>query len=332
MGFGTEIGWCDCTFNGWIGCAKISRGCRFCYAETQERRWHPADDGRRSASVWGRNATRRRTTDANWRKPLTWNRQAQATGLPLRVFSASLADVFEDHPLLPPWRADLFRLIEATPWLRWMLLTKRIDLVEAMTAEAWGTTWPSNVWLGTSVEGQREADTRLPVLLNLEGPAERFVSAEPLLEQVVVAGHLNTARYPLSLLIVGGESGRKARPMHPAWARSLRDQADTADVPFHFKQWGEWGLVPKVDGDGRYLNSQSITLADDGTVYQPGDLSWPDGPRTGEAIRAGHDRADLHALYRVGKTAAGRELDGRTHDGVVRSWAAEVGLEVAGAR
>lgn len=310
MGSMTEIGWCDCTFNGWIGCAKISRGCRFCYAESQERRWHPAQDGRRSADVWGRNATRRRTADSNWLKPRTWNKQAQAAGEPLRVFSASLADVFEDHPALPPWRADLFHLIEETPWLRWMLLTKRIDQVEAMTAEVWGRDWPANVWLGTSVEGQPEADERLPILLNTEGPAERFVSAEPLLEPVVCTGHLNTARYPLSLLIVGGESGAKARPMHPDWPRSLRDQAAAADVPYHFKQWGEFAPYGVGEDTPAGVRGPVTLIAPNGTRHSP---------KLGALAPAGSVQ-----LARYGKTRGGRTLDGRTHDGVVRSWAAEM--------
>ncbi len=294
--FRTEIGWCDCTHNHWIGCAKISRGCRFCYAESQERRWHPANDGRRAASVWGRNAARRLTAEQNRRKPRSWDRQAAAQGWPLRVFSASLADVFEDHPMLPPWRADLFRLIEETPHLRWMLLTKRIELVAAMTAEVWGTDWPSNVWLGTSVEGQREADDRLPVLLDIEGPAERFVSAEPLLEPVVIDGHLNTARYPLSLLIAGGESGTQARPMSLDAARSMRDQATDADVPFFFKQWGTWCPPSQLPQD-------TFTTWEAGHGTSAHDVTLP---------------------WRFSKKASGRLLDGVLHDGVVRSWAAEL--------
>lgn len=319
MGFETEIGWCDCTHNEWIGCAKISRGCRFCYAESLENRWHPATDGRRGANVWGRKAPRRLTSDSNRRKPFTWNRKAQKSGLPLRVFASSLADVFEDHPMLPPWRTGLFHTIEETPWLRWMLLTKRIDLVAAMTAEAWGTDWPTNVWLGTSVERQREADERLPHLLNIEGPAERFISAEPLVNAVVIGEHLNTARYPLSLLIVGGESGQKASPMHPDWARSLRDESAKFDVPFHFKQWGKWGTRQPDEWrpkDWYHNPGRNIVVSLDGSIKPIGDFTGAE-PAT-----------DLF-MYGVGKGAAGRELDGRTHDGVVRSWAAEVGLELA---
>lgn len=306
MGFQTEIGWTDGTFNAWIGCAKISRGCRFCYAESQERRWHPAQDGRRSAEVWGRTALRRRTSPGNWAKPRHWNKLAEKAREPYRVFGFSLADVFEDHPMLPPWRKDFFDLVEATPWLRWMLLTKRIDLVEEMTAEQWGTDWPDNVWLGTSVEGQSEADDRLPILLNINGPKERFASAEPLLEPTTVARHLAAATHPLSLLIAGGESGLKARPMDPAWALKLVDEAYAAGVPLFFKQHGEYrGYAPD---DNR---PPTLWLNRDTAVTVRSETDVP-------------DTGDWLAMYRLGKAAAGRELDGRTYDGVVESWAREM--------
>jgi protein gp37 len=308
MGFTTEIGWCDSTHNHWIGCSKISRGCRWCYAEVFERRYRPARDGRRTAAVWGRRAERRLTTRQNRRKPYAWNRLAAQTRQPLRVFSASLADVFEDHWMLPEWRADLFHLIEETPWLRWMLLTKRIELVAEMTAEAWGTDWPTNVWLGTSVEGQPEADKRLPHLLNIEGPTERFASVEPLLQSTKVGAHLDAGRFPLSLLIVGGESGAKARPMHPAWAASLVEEAEQHEVPLFFKQWGEFSPYQPADTPDRRpsLHVRSI----DGDVVR-----YPHRPGSG---------SDWQPMWRVGKNNAGRVLNGRTYDGVVRSWAAEM--------
>ncbi len=325
MGEITEIGWCDSTYNHWIGCAKISRGCRFCYAELQERRWHPSTD-RRRAQVWGRNASRRLTSAANRRKPFSWNRKAHETGIRPRVFSFSLADVFEDHPEVTEWRREFFHMIEETPFLRWMLLTKRIDLVEQMTKELWGTDWPRNVWIGTSVEGQREADARLPILLNLQGPAERFVSAEPLLDEVVVAGQINSGRYPLSLLIVGGESGPKARPMHPAWARTLIDQAEAAGVPAYFKQWGEYTPYQPTVADSGYPGGQRLDWDREPTA-------WLDRA-TARVVRAEHEVprfGDWQGMWRVGKGAAGRRLDGLIYDGVVQSWADEV-KELADAR
>ncbi len=297
MGAVTEIGWTDHTHNEWVGCAKVSRGCRWCYAEASERRWHPATDGRRTADVWGNRAARRLTSDTNRRKPYTWNRAAQKAGVPARVFAASLADVFEDHPDAHRYRPGLFTTIEKTPCLRWMLLTKRIDLVEAMTVERWGRDWPRNVWLGTSVEGQAEADARLPVLLNMVGPAETFASAEPLLEPTRIGTHLATGRRPLSLLIGGGESGPKARYNNLVTAaRLLRDDAAEHGVPFYWKQWG--------------------TFVDCSQL--------PAAARAGLAHEPGHPEP-----HRMGKGRAGRLLDGRTHDGVVESYRLE--LETAGA-
>jgi protein gp37 len=208
-----------------------------------------------------------------------------------------------------------------------------------------------NVWLGVSVENQRWADIRIPALM--ETPAAvRFISAEPLLGPVDLSrwlrpvpdcGHVGsedgtcvhpTAATPechrwadcpvraheddwfgIDWVIAGGESGPQARPMHPDWPRRLRDECEVAGVAFHFKQWGTYGLLPKTRPDGTYdLADLGVTVADDGTVYQPGDLTYPDGPRYGEAIRARHDKAHLHAMYRVGKKTAGRELNGRTWD------------------
>jgi protein gp37 len=208
------------------------------------------------------------------------------------------------------------------------------------------TTWESlrylpNVHLGVSVENQHWADIRIPALLDTPA-AIRWISAEPLLgpvdltrlaanshqqpdmvydalgQRYGVPGRwqaATTAR--LDWVVAGGESGPKARPMHPDWARALRDQCAAAGVPYLFKQWGEWGVEAPLDDQGRLLNTRrgmGITVANDGTVYQPGDLAYPDGPRYGEAVRANHQRAHLTAMYRLGKKKAGRELDGRTHD------------------
>lgn len=277
-----------------------------CYAERQENRWHPARDGRRGADVWGRTADRRRTAASTWEGPRRWNRAAQKAGRPARVFSASLADVFERHEMLDPWRNDLFHLIEETPWLRWMLLTKRIDEVAGMTAAAWGTDWPANAWLGTSVEGQPEADARIPILLGTEGPAERFISAEPLIEHTEVAEQVKAGKHPLSLLIVGGESTKKARPMHPDWAHQLLDDAIDLEVPTFFKQWGEY------------------------TPFEPSGAPDPTlwlNPATAKTARAGSgllDHGDWQGMWGVGKDKAGRQIGGRTWDGVVASWAEEM--------
>lgn len=311
MGFVTDIGWTDSTHNHWIGCAKVSRGCRLCYAEVLERRWHPTTDSRRrGADVWGRgpDSRRRLTAPANRRRPLAWNRQAATRRQPQRVFAFSLADVFDEHPMVAPWRTEFFNLVEATPWLRWMLLTHRIGNAAEMTKEQWGTDWPANVWLGATMEGQPETDERLPILLNLDGPAERFVSAEPLLEHVTTAPHLQLGKHPLSLLITGGESGTSAQAMHPAWPAALAAEAAAAGVPHFFKQWGQYTPYMPANPAAKSIWVNATTGKTMRSNFAPA-LDGIDGWKT---------------MWNVSKRLSGRILDGRTHDGVITSWAAEM--------
>jgi len=253
----TTIEWTDHTFNPWWGCSRVSPACVNCYADTLATRY--------GHTLWHRKGPRRMLSDQNWAKPLKWNRDAQRAGVPARVFCASMADVFEQHPApevdaeLDQARARLWELISATPWLRWQLLTKRIENVADMVP--WGSSWPDNVWLGTSVENQRFADERIPVLLDL--PARvRFLSCEPLLGPLELSRYLGCWRRDgdgrplgsaIDWVIVGGESGAKTRPTALAWVRQVRDQCrSTPGVAFLFKQWG--GRTSKAGGrelDGR---------------------------------------------------------------------------------
>lgn len=275
MGDTTEISWTDSTFNPWIGCTKVSAGCKNCYAsvETFTRR-----ERARGIELWGENAARHVTSDANWKKPLAWNREAAKAGVRRRVFCASLADVFEDRPGLAGPRARLFGLIRATPWCDWLLLTKRpenaarlwaiaaadnaLATVEDGTLDvrvpADGREWLPNIWLGTTVEDQRRADERIPHLLRVHA-AVRFLSCEPLLEAVdlhhfmpwrftrgVAPNHDGSAfslpavggSQGLDWVIVGGESGHHARPFDVAWARSIVAQCREAGVAPFVKQLG----------------------------------------------------------------------------------------------
>jgi len=144
-----------------------------------------------------------------------------------------MADVFEDHPIVNQERQRLWSLIERTPWLNWLLLTKRPQNVRSQVPARWLERNDSgfSLWLGTSVENQRRADERIPVLLSL--PAwVRFLSCEPLLGPLDLSAYL---RNGIDWAIVGGESGNGARPMDPEWARSLRDQCNEALVAFFFK-------------------------------------------------------------------------------------------------
>jgi protein gp37 len=314
----TIIEWARYTFNAWTGCTKVSPGCDHCYAEG----W-----AKRSGHVeWGPHAPRRRTSDAYWQEPLKWNLAAAQAGRRARVFCASLADVFDNHAsILPDWRADLWSLIAATPHLDWLLLTKRPQNIARMLPPTWGDGWP-NVWLGTTVENQTEADRR--ILHLLDTPARvRFLSCEPLLGQVDLTRWIGTRPFIgtstygsddglrrcdfscntglLHWVICGGESGPGSRPMHPDWARSLRDQCEAAGVPFFFKQWGEWAPVELTEDAAYPLEGCSDPAAHDGRqdCRFLVDGRWVEWPfvETFPTIGA----------RRLGKKRAGRLLDGR---------------------
>lgn len=219
----SKIQWTDHTFNPWWGCARVSPACRFCYADTQASRY--------GFTLWRRNGPRRMLSDANWAKPHKWNRDAERAGTPAKVFCASMADVFEDHPDVTQARTRLWDTIDATPWLRWQLLTKRPENITRMAP--WGHTWPGHVWLGVSAENQRWADTRIPILAKIPA-AVRFISAEPLLGPLDLTGYDVTPPW----VIIGGESGSEARPTEPEWIRSLVDQCRAAGAAPFVKQLG----------------------------------------------------------------------------------------------
>lgn len=313
MSENSKIEWTDHTFNPWEGCQKVGLGCDNCYAETRNARFAGGQ-----AINWGPGAPRRRTSLANWNKPKAWNANAAAFlaehGRRQRVFCASLADVF-DNAVPDEWRMDLFKLIAATPNLDWLLLTKRIGNVRQYTqldGLASDLIGDGRVWLGATITSQAEADRDIPKLLAV--PARvRFLSMEPLLGPVDL-GFLEPCDHPrqscedigcwsaLDWVIVGGESGPGARPLHPDWARSLRDQCAAAGVPFLFKQWGEHDLSYDRDRDDPdYCRCVSVEK-------QPG--RWIN-------LAGGHgfNGERVHYAHRVGKKAAGRLLDGRTHDG-----------------
>ena len=327
MGENSKIEWTDHTFNGWLGCAKVSEACRNCYAEGWAKRWGNAD-------LW--RGRRQRTSEANWKKPLKWNEQAKAAGVRAKVFCASLADVFELYGPRKPtltasdvemratmeeWRADLWQLIRDTPHLDWLLLTKRPENIANMLPPDWGTGY-ENVWLGTTVENQRRADERLPHILKVPAVI-RFVSVEPMggpidIEQFKQCtecssfvrdygstpssgdgeecGNCGNQSWRLRIhwVIAGGESGPNASPSHPDWFRSLRDQCEETGVAYMFKQWGEYGPVPTPTKDGF-------------VAYHDGD---------DEMVFGGLNTSRPHTfMEHVGKKAAGRVLDGRTWDG-----------------
>lgn len=335
MSENTKIEWCDHTFNPWEGCQHAGPGCDGCYAEARNARF-----GGGTAPNWGPGAPRRRTSAANWALPKRWNAQAAAFmaqhGRRQRVFCASLADVF-DNAVDPQWRDDLFELIAATPNLDWLLLTKRIGNVGNMLPVPFDFDrhFP-HVWIGATIVNQAEAARDIPKLLGV--PARvRFLSMEPLLGPVrldtiyntdfgegqpylhpligrVSDGHGDSCSAPsVDWIIVGGESGSRARPMHPDWARSLRDQCRAAGVPFLFKQWGNWRAAAWFDGPDADNDSgdafvdlertEHVFIANDGRTWDTlgGRLMYPPLP-------LGH----WCLMVNEGKKAAGRLLDGIT--------------------
>lgn len=288
----TGIPWTHYTFNTHIGCFKISEGCESCYA------W--ADmDLRRHRVTWGPLGTRSTTSEAYWRQPFAWNRAAYEAGERRRVFCCSLADIFEvwdggfiDSHKRPVWevdgqwigtdspevpgerltihhvRARLWKTILATPWLDWLLLTKRpANILPALQATweymkarglsnrcltAWidGTHPPGNVWMGTSVENQRWANERIPLLLGVPAVV-RFLSVEPMLEQInfrtgiytslLTKGPEGTSLDGIHLAIYGGESDqahKKGRTLDADWIRFGVAQCRSAGVAAFVKQMG----------------------------------------------------------------------------------------------
>lgn len=238
MAENSSIEWTDHTFNPWLGCTKISPGCDRCYAEA----W-----SKRSGLVqWGKNP-RRRTSEAYWRQPLRWQREAASfahtRGRRQRVFCASLADVF-DNKADAAWRTELFGLIRCTPDLDWLLLTKRPSNIPRMLPDDWGARGYSNVWLGFTAEDQKRFDERKQFIAEVPA-ALWFVSYEPAIGPL----RLGERDPRPDWLISGGESGAGARPMNPQWARDvIADCRRLGISPFH-KQWGNWTSNPLVAED-----------------------------------------------------------------------------------
>lgn len=291
----SNIEWTTHTFNPWIGCQKVGPGCDHCYAETWDARGLQQRESR-----WGAHAARTRTAPANWRKPLAWNKAAKKSGKRARVFCASLADVFDNHTSIPPeWREDLWDLIYNTPYLDWMLLTKRPGNIAGMMPQEAGR-W-SNIWLGCTITSRAEMLRDAPKLKSVDARV-RFWSVEPLLGDI---GEIPRDLLP-DLVIVGGESGPRARPMHPDWARSLRDQCVAAGVPFFFKQWGEW--ADHTDAHTCEGSEDRIFLAS-GEVLGVGVRKYGIG-----AVEPDWRERGAAWVTRVGKARSGRLLDGRTWD------------------
>jgi protein gp37 len=321
----SKIEWTDATWNVVTGCEKVSPGCDNCYAETFAERWR-GTKGHHFETGFDLTLRPERLM-----LPLRWKK-------PRKVFVNSMSDLF--HKDIPDeYIARVFAVMALTPQHTYQVLTKRHGRMRSLVgnpefeklvdyellhfpplsdSRLTGRSWPlpkpgwplPNVWLGVSVEDQKRADLRVPALL--ETPAAiRFLSCEPLLGPVDLKqavrtmgserGHGLTASFVhaggccrkfhgIDWVIVGGESGHGARPMSPDWARTLRDQCAAAEVPYLFKQWGE---------------------------YQPTDWKVIGRPSDKRNVLVGDPIDTLGhrwEMRRVGKKAAGRELDGRTWD------------------
>jgi protein gp37 len=226
----------------------------------------------------------------HWQKPYEWNRKAKKAGRRDRVFCASMADVFEKHQdgetnvMMEAARFHLFQAIEATPNLIWLLLTKRPENIVEMVPANWNKfNYPKNICLMTSAEDQKRANERIRCLVNVPAVVHHGLSLEPLLGPINLKESIDGLGL-IDWVIVGGESGPGARPMHPEWARDLRDQCVGADIPFFFKQWGNWVHA----GDNRFAPDE-------------GRVEWFD---------LGDDDGAI-PMRNVGKKKAGRLLDGR---------------------
>lgn len=308
MAENSKIEWTDHTFNPWWGCMKVGPGCDHCYAETLDKRT--------GGEHWGAGAPRRRTSEKNWNLMRRLNEKAQKSGIYPKVFCASMADVF-DNEVPEQWRIDLFELIRECQHLNWMLLTKRIGNVTKMLPDVFDRGDYSHVGIMATVVNQEEADRDIPKLMRLKKEQNLSwigLSCEPLLGPI----HLGYLGWPggetrprdgynaligiryengdiaerlpkIDWVICGGESGAHARPMHPRWAAGLRDQCDAAQVPFFFKQWGEWSPY--------------------GNAHLPGAK----GRSVAEQMRNLRALDKDTTMTRCGKKIAGRELDSKIY-------------------
>ena len=238
----TIIAWCDHTFNPWMGCTKVSDGCRNCYAEAMTR-------NRMGLSLWGAGGKRQITK--TWQNPLKWNLKAREVGKRHRVFCASLCDVFEDHATANEARPRLWDLVRSCTSLDWLILTKRPERIAACLPMDWGISgWP-HVWLGTSIENMRVAGRadqlrKIPAIV-------RFISYEPALgplDDLDITG--------IDWVIYGGESGSKYRHEDKNWARTMRDKCRESGTAFFHKQSSGYRTETGIELDGEIVREYPL--------------------------------------------------------------------------
>ena len=300
MSDNTGIEWTDATWNPVTGCTEVSAGCDHCYAKTFAERW------RGTEGHYFENGFDVQLRPDKLEQPLRWKK-------PRKIFVNSMSDLFHDS-VPDKYIAQVFDVMGEAERHTFQILTKRHARMRSLMTQWYGTGILSeplpNVWLGVSAENQQWADIRIPALLDTPAVV-RFVSAEPLLGPIDFRRVPGFNRIGLDLsnwwVIVGGESGRGARPMHPEWARSLRDQCQAAGVPFLFKQWGEWTTDFRRGTHLLQTTGQLITR-------ESGTMTGPYGSRSGVQDLVDRGHPGWVRVRRAGKRAAGRELDGRTWD------------------
>lgn len=276
MGKGTGIEWTDATWNPLRGCSRVSEGCRNCYAEQVAARFSGKrqayenlatfkviDKGLESEHLEARWTGEVAFVEKHLHDPIRWRD-------PLRIFVNSMSDLF--HPgVRAEWVAEIFEVMAKAPQHTYQILTKRPErMFEALEAAAvsevaqafedtYGQPWPPQNWIfGVSIEDQETANHRLPILARCRA-VKKMISYEPAIGPVDFEKALGDARRAILFdwIIVGGESGPRARPMHPQWARDIRDLCSELGIPFFFKQWGEW--LPGDQSSQNLLGSELRT-------------------------------------------------------------------------
>lgn len=301
----SKIEWTDATWNPIRGCSRVSEGCRNCYAERTAARFSGPGQPYEGLALY-RDLQADLKIIPHWTgdvrfipelldQPLRWKR-------PRKIFVNSMSDLF--HEKVPIEMIDqIFSVMWRAPQHTFQILTKRPGRMQSYMCAGYrmnGATWPlPNVWLGVSVEDQKTADERIPLLLQTPA-AVRWVSYEPALGPVDFSDWLlrphgdQYGAFSLDWVVAGGESGPGARCAHPQWIRAARDQCQAAGVPFFFKQWGEW------------LNSSQLRPAF--TDAELDRISFKTVRREPEDNKPNAGLADLY--FRVGKKRAGHLLDG----------------------
>lgn len=263
MGKDTGVDWCDHTFNPWWGCWKISPGCKNCYAA--------AFDHRLGGDHWQRGGPRKFNKEGYWQQPLKWNKAAAKAGVRAKVFCASMADILEQHPdpaiaaLQYVARQRVWQLVDDTPELDWLFLTKRPEGAQMFPWVREGTCKP-NAWLGVTAEDDEHAIRRIPLLQEMRPHfAKLFISYEPAVGPIWWNANLLRG---IDWVIFGDESGRGRRDAELPWARMTRDACAQNGVTFFFKQW----CGDDVEGVGGDRHKGKIHLPIlDGTTHE----SWP---------------------------------------------------------